>query len=114
MARAVNRHHVYELYAAGCRDIIRETYDSSLRMGRSAFEALGTTREQAEDLTQVFETADRRSMIELADVFDIDTPPWENQEMIAAIKRLREQMDPLLQDQIAEIMGRDDLRDAAE
>ncbi|MEL7343739.1 MAG: monovalent cation:proton antiporter-2 (CPA2) family protein, partial [Pseudomonadota bacterium] len=34
MARARNRHHVYELYAAGCRDIIRETYDSSIRMGR--------------------------------------------------------------------------------
>ncbi|MCH1932399.1 NAD-binding protein, partial [Shewanella sp. A25] len=37
IARAVDRHHVYDLYAYGCRDIIRETFDSSLRMGRSAF-----------------------------------------------------------------------------
>ena len=41
MARAVDRMHVYDLWAFGCRDIIRETYDSSVRMGRSAFEALG-------------------------------------------------------------------------
>jgi monovalent cation:H+ antiporter-2, CPA2 family len=43
IARARTREHVYDLYAAGCRDIIRETYDSSLRMGRSVFEALGRT-----------------------------------------------------------------------
>ena len=36
IARAVDRNHVYDLWAAGCRDIIRETYDSSTRMGRSA------------------------------------------------------------------------------
>ncbi|MEM6412139.1 MAG: cation:proton antiporter, partial [Pseudomonadota bacterium] len=31
IGRAVDRDHVYELWARGCRDIIRETYDSSLR-----------------------------------------------------------------------------------
>lgn len=113
-ARAFDRTHVFELWSLGCRDIIRETYDSSLRMGRSAFEALGVTREQADDLARVFEEMDRRSMIAMADAFDIDTPPWENEEMIALVKQLRAGWDPLLRDQIAEIMGRDDLRDAAE
>ena len=47
IARAVDRNHVYDLWHAGCRDIIRETYDSSLRMGRSAFEALGANTAQA-------------------------------------------------------------------
>ena len=28
VARAMDRHHVYELYSAGCRDIIRDTFDS--------------------------------------------------------------------------------------
>ncbi|WP_462167108.1 monovalent cation:proton antiporter-2 (CPA2) family protein [Pseudoalteromonas sp. GB43] len=32
VARAVDRHHVYDLWAYGCRDIIRETYDSTMRM----------------------------------------------------------------------------------
>ena len=41
VARAMDRHHVYELWSAGARDIIRETFDSSLRAGRSALEALG-------------------------------------------------------------------------
>ena len=41
VARAVDRAHVYDLYAAGCQDIIRETFDSSVRAGHSAFEALG-------------------------------------------------------------------------
>jgi CPA2 family monovalent cation:H+ antiporter-2 len=38
VARAVDRDHVYDLWAYGCRNIIRETYDSSLRIGRSALE----------------------------------------------------------------------------
>jgi CPA2 family monovalent cation:H+ antiporter-2 len=40
IARAIDRDHVYHLYAAGCRDIIRETYDSSLRMGRRRLKRL--------------------------------------------------------------------------
>ena len=54
LARAVDRNHVYDLWAVGCRDIVRETYDSSLRMGRSAFQALGATREQADKISTIF------------------------------------------------------------
>ncbi len=114
LARAFDRMHVYELWSLGCRDIIRETYDSSLRMGRSAFEALGVTPEQAEGMTRLFEEMDRKSMVEMANAFDFDTPPWENEELIALSKKLRSDWDPLLRDQIDQIMGRDDLRDAAE
>ena len=114
IARAYDRTHVFELWSLGCRDIIRETYDSSLRSGRSAFEALGVSSDQAEELTQVFEDMDRRSMVEMADAFKFGVPPHENEEMIALVRKLREDWDPLLRDQIDEIMGRDDLRDAAE
>ena len=41
-ARAMDRNHVYELWGAGCRDIIRDTFDSAVRTGRSVYEALGT------------------------------------------------------------------------
>ena len=34
VARAIDRWHVYELWSVGCRDIIRETYDSSIRAAR--------------------------------------------------------------------------------
>ena len=64
IARAVDRNHVYDLWAAGCRDIIRETYDSSTRMGRSAFQALGATLEQAEEMRQA-----SVEQAQLADIF---------------------------------------------
>jgi CPA2 family monovalent cation:H+ antiporter-2 len=109
IARAFDRSHVFELWSLGCRDIIRETYDSSLRMGRSAYEALGINHERAVKLADAFERMDRKSMEPMADAFDIDTPPWENEEMIALIKKLRSEWDPLLREQMAEIMGRDSL-----
>jgi CPA2 family monovalent cation:H+ antiporter-2 len=52
VARAVDRHHVYELWAAGCRDIIREHFDSSVRAARSALEALGHHPYDAERQTR--------------------------------------------------------------
>jgi len=74
VARAVDRMHVYDLWAAGCRDIIRETYDSSIRATRSALEALGASRDKANLITDVFEASDRRTMIELATVYDGKNP----------------------------------------
>ncbi|WP_238364654.1 monovalent cation:proton antiporter-2 (CPA2) family protein [Mesobacterium pallidum] len=69
VARAIDRWHVYELWEAGCRDIIRETYDSSIRAARSVFEAMGHARPEAERLLGVFEDWDRRTMIETAQAY---------------------------------------------
>ncbi|PHP67726.1 potassium transporter [Zhengella mangrovi] len=69
IARAIDRWHVYDLWSVGCRDIIRETYDSSIRAARSAFEALGHSRAKAERLVGVFEAFDRRTMLETAQAF---------------------------------------------
>jgi CPA2 family monovalent cation:H+ antiporter-2 len=91
LARAVDRDHVYQLWAVGCRDIVRETYDSSVRMGRSAFEALGLSREQAEAMRDAFETMDRKAMISVADVYDVNIPPTENEAYLA---RIREVLGP--------------------
>lgn len=70
VARAIDRWHVYDLWHAGCRDIIRETYDSSLRATRSVFEAMGYPRPRAERIVAEFETFDRKMMLELADLYD--------------------------------------------
>lgn len=69
IARAIDRWHVYDLWSAGCRDIIRETYDSSIRAARSAFEALGHSRTNAQELVGVFEALDRKAMLETAEAF---------------------------------------------
>lgn len=105
-ARAIDRNHVYELWAYGCRDIIRETYDSSLRMGRSVFEALGVDRQQAQAMTDAFEEMDRSSMREVADLYDMDIPFQENEALVAKVKELRKEWDPILREQMKEILER--------
>ncbi|QIG52928.1 potassium transporter [Altererythrobacter sp. BO-6] len=105
-ARAIDRDHVYKLWALGCRDIIRETYDGSLRIGRSALEALGHDRQSAQAMVDVFEEMDRSSMRELADLYKIDVPSWENEPLLAKIREMRAEWDPKLREQIDEIVKR--------
>ncbi|MEM1272343.1 MAG: cation:proton antiporter [Pseudomonadota bacterium] len=88
VARAITRHHVYDLWFLGCRDIIRETYDSSLRMGRSVLEALGVERDRADLMVAAFSDSDRASMIEVADVYDPATPVTENEAYMERVREL--------------------------
>ena len=97
IARAFDRTHVYDLWAVGCRDIIRETYDSSIRAARSALEALGINRPEAESMMDVFEQADRRMMLETAELHDVNTPLAENQAAIDKINEMREEWQEQLQ-----------------
>ncbi|NQY14672.1 MAG: cation:proton antiporter [Henriciella sp.] len=107
IARSVDRHHTYELWAHGCRDIIRETYDSSLRIGRSAFEALGTPRAAAEQMKDAFHEMDQQSMIEVADVYDMNIPGHENEAYINRIRERAESWEAELHDRMVEIMEKD-------
>ena len=96
IARAVDRNHVYDLYAVGCRDIIRETYDGSIRMARSALEALGATRDAAQRMMNAFEEIDRKMMIETASLHDINVPVAENEAFIAKVNEMRDTWEPQL------------------
>jgi len=106
IARAKDRDHVYHLWAMGCRDIIRETYDGALRMGRSAFEALGADQQSSRAMADAFQEMDRRSMVEVADLYRLDIPSWENEPLLARIRELRSEWDPKLRDQIDAIIKR--------
>ena len=86
IARAFDRHHVYELWAAGARDIIRETFDSALRAGRSALEALGVHPYDAERQTRGYVLNDKQQMRDLAGLFDPDIPIQENAAYIERAK----------------------------
>jgi len=90
VARAIDRHHVYELYNAGCRDIIRETFDSAVRAGRSALEALGVHPYDAERQVRGFVLNDQEQMLALASSFDPEIPAHENEEYV---RRTREYLD---------------------
>jgi len=89
IARAVDRNHVYDLWHAGCRDIIRETYDSSLRMGRSAIEALGYSNDQAQRIVDTFNELDRRVMVIAAEHYDPAIPALENEAYLNSIRETR-------------------------
>jgi len=86
VVRAMDRHHVYELWAAGSRDIIRETFDSSVRAGRSALEALGVHPYDAERQVRGYILNDKEHMFELASVFDPDIPSHENSKYVEKTK----------------------------
>lgn len=90
VSRAIDRHHVYELYNAGCRDIIRDTFDSSIRAGRSALEALGVHPYDAERQVRGFVLNDQEQMLALASSYDPDVPAHENEEYV---RRTKEYLD---------------------
>jgi CPA2 family monovalent cation:H+ antiporter-2 len=96
VVRAIDRHHVYELWAAGARDIIRETFDSALRAGRSALEALGVHPYDAERQIRGYVINDRQHMRDLAELFDPEIPVHRNAPYVerskAYIDRYRDAM----------------------
>ncbi len=106
IAAARNRHHVYELWDIGCRDIIRETYDSALRIGRSAFEATGISREKAELLVEAFNEMDRKAMLEVADAYDPAIPPADNEAYVARVREIRGPWQEDLGKQMKDILAR--------
>jgi len=96
VARARDRNHVYELYAAGCRQIMRETFDSSVRAGRSALEVLGMHPFEAERMARDFVTDDRQALIHLATLYNSDIPIHENEAYVAKAKELMAEQEAAL------------------
>jgi len=88
IARALDRNHVYDLYAAGCRDIIRDTFDSSVRAGRSALEAMGLHPYQAERHVRGFVEFDKFAIRTLASLYNPDIPLHENEPYVARTKEI--------------------------
>ncbi|MEM5470798.1 monovalent cation:proton antiporter-2 (CPA2) family protein [Hoeflea sp. AS60] len=103
MARAVDRDHVYDLYLAGCRDIIRETYDSSIRMGRSAYEALGIKKEHAQAMASAYDRVDRATLVEVATAYDPNIPLAENQAYIDKVRAVMEPWQATLKQEMEDI-----------
>ncbi|MHA3979252.1 cation:proton antiporter domain-containing protein [Halovulum sp. GXIMD14794] len=90
-ARALDRGHVYELWAAGCRDVIRDTFDSAVRAGRSAYEALGFHPFDAERAARAFIAEDRRTLREVANLYDPDIPVHENAPYRERLKEIQQE-----------------------
>lgn len=62
IARALDRHHVYELLEAGAHHVERELFESSLNAGRQALVELGAHPFRAERQTRAFRAHDRQTL----------------------------------------------------
>lgn len=93
VARAQDRNHVYELYRAGADDIVRETFDSSLRAGRYVLENVGLSEFEADAAERTFYNHDRNAVQLLAEVWDPDIPPTENAAYINRARELEKELE---------------------
>ena len=93
VARARDRVHVYELFQAGADNIVRELFDSSLRAGRYALEALGLTDYEAYETERAFFRMDRRVLRELAEHWDPSVPVGANSAYVEKSRELNAQME---------------------
>ena len=104
VARAVDRSHVYDLWHVGCRDIIRDTYDSSLRMARSAVEGLGHSRDQASRMVEAFNDMDRQVMLINAEHHEPGVPMDQNEKFMQMFRERREEWETELEARMKAIM----------
>lgn len=89
IARALDRDRVYELWAVRFRDIIREAYDCTLRMGGSAFEALGLDRGEVQEIVERFDARDKALTRHTADAFRVGVPLYESAEYVRLVRETR-------------------------
>jgi monovalent cation:H+ antiporter-2, CPA2 family len=100
VARARDRVHVFELFKAGADDIVRETFDSSIRVGRYVLENTGFTEYEAAKLSQTFYQVERASMRELAELWMPGQPVHLNAAYIARAQQLDHDLQSALLDDL--------------
>ncbi|MEM1342729.1 MAG: NAD-binding protein, partial [Pseudomonadota bacterium] len=96
VARARDRTYVFRLYQAGANDIVRELFDSSIRAGRYVLENVGLTEFEASELQKTFYHHDRRSVRDLAALWDPAIPTTENAAYIHRAKELEAELQTML------------------
>ncbi len=107
IARARDREHVFELYRAGANDIVRDYFDSSLRVARYALENVGLSEYEASELQKLFFQLDRASMRDLAELWKPGIPFNKNPEYVARAKELNRELEAALLQRLAPEGGSD-------
>jgi monovalent cation:H+ antiporter-2, CPA2 family len=102
VARARDRVHVYELFQAGANDIVRETYDSSVRAGRYVLENTGFSEYEAAKMSQTFYHVERAALRELAELWVPGQPVHLNEAYVARAKELDRDLQTALFDDLDE------------
>ncbi|MBI1171923.1 potassium transporter [bacterium] len=103
VARAHDRVHVYELYQAGASDIVRETFDSSLRAGRYVLENMGFSEYEASNLSKAYFHMDRAAMRDLAELWVPGQPVDRNPAYVERAKKLDRDLETALIQEIYDL-----------
>jgi monovalent cation:H+ antiporter-2, CPA2 family len=103
VARARDRVHVYELYQAGANDIVRETFDSSVRAGRYVLENTGFSEYEASRMSQTFYRVDRAAMRDMAELWVPGQAVHLNDAYIARAKQLDRDLETALIEDLDEV-----------
>lgn len=101
IARARDRITVYQLYAAGADHIVREMYDSSLRVGRYVLENAGFSEYEAHEAEAIFYKIDRASLRELAELWNPAIPIEANEAYISRTKRINQELENALMERFS-------------
>ena len=96
VARARDRVHVYELYQAGANDVVRETFDASIRAGRYVLENMGFSDYESAKLSQAYSKVDRAAMRDLAELWVPGQPVTQNEAYIARARQLDRDLETSL------------------
>jgi CPA2 family monovalent cation:H+ antiporter-2 len=102
VARAHDRTHVFQLYQAGANDIVRETYDSSIRAGRYVLEQIGFTDYEAAKMSQTYFKVERAAMRDLASLWVPGQPLHLNDAYIARSRQLDEDLASAMSEDLDE------------
>ncbi len=103
VARARDRVHVYELFQAGANDIVRETFDSSVRAGRYVLENMGFSEYEAAKASQTFARVDRAAMRDLAQLWVPGQPTHLNAPYVARARELERDIATALMEELHEL-----------
>ena len=103
VARARDRVDVYELYKAGADDIVRETFDSSLRAGRYVLENMGFSEYEASRLSRTFFRVDRAALREMAELWVPGQPLDQNEAYVARARKLDLDMEQALTEDLYDL-----------
>jgi CPA2 family monovalent cation:H+ antiporter-2 len=102
IARAYDRPHVFALYQAGANDIVRETYDSSVRAGRYVLENIGFTNYEAGKLAKTYFKVERAALRDLAELWVPGQPVHLNDAYIARAQQLERDLAAAMSEDLDE------------
>ena len=102
IARAYDRPHVFALYKAGANDIVRETYDSSVRAGRYVLENIGFTDYEAAKMSQTYFKVERAALRDLAELWVPGQPVHLNDAYVARAQQLERDLAAAMSEDLDE------------